>query len=441
MHQIRDPVHGFIDISLPELKIIDTAPFQRLRHIKQLASTYLVYPGAEHTRFGHSLGVMHLVSKAYDSALANYKASHGENLFGETKEKWHRQILRLIALTHDLGHAPFSHATESLFDGGTEHEDFTKEIIFKTEIAVLIKEIGVKFRKDHPDGDKLDIISPELLWLIYGEKNPELDPSYIMPEFKFLKSFMDGELDCDKMDYLLRDSHYCGVDYGKYDLSRLLSSLCVYKNEDDNILQLSINHSGIHALEQFVLARYFMFTQVYFHKTRRFLDKLLAESISDVLPDGKYPTDVAEYLKWDDQLVIGKLRENQEKSEAGRRFLNRQVMSCIHESKTHGDDSDKLIHNIGLKELKKELKCEIFGDTADKLAHKIPSSKLGDIENGIGIPVMVPNNDKPENVLDKSILLKSLLDKSINIKRLYTEKEFSQTAKELMKDLIRACSH
>ena len=141
-YQFRDPVHGFIEVSEDELKIINSAPFQRLRNIHQLATTYLVYHGAEHTRFGHSVGVMHLTSRVFDSVMAkNPNLFSDDDEINERKIAWYRQILRLIGLTHDLGHAPFSHASEDLFEAGKEHEDFTKLIILETEIADYIREI------------------------------------------------------------------------------------------------------------------------------------------------------------------------------------------------------------------------------------------------------------------------------------------------------------
>lgn len=231
--RLRDPIHGFIELSELELEIVDSIPFQRLRNIKQLATTYLVYHGAEHTRFGHSVGVMHLVTRAFHSAVSNYyKQQTGTKLFNnDIDAKWYEQILRLIALVHDLGHAPFSHGSEALFDDGLEHEDFTNKIICETEIADIILRVGQEFcRKNKVDDSYL--ITPELLWSIYGEKNPESNPQYMnhIIDFKFLKTFMDSELDCDKMDYLLRDSYYCGVNYGKYDLNRIIDSLTVYYN-------------------------------------------------------------------------------------------------------------------------------------------------------------------------------------------------------------------
>ena len=203
MERYRDPVHGFIEVRPLEKKIIDSAPFQRLRHIKQLAMTNLVFHGAEHTRFGHSLGVMHLVTKAFHMAVEN---AGNEYKFSRKKIEWYEQLLRLIALTHDIGHAPFSHASESVFPDNIEHEDFTEKIIKETEIAGYIRAIGDTFKTRTGQCD----ITPELICDIYRGRNPGENS-----EFTFLKSFMDGELDCDKMDYLLRDSLYCGVKYGK----------------------------------------------------------------------------------------------------------------------------------------------------------------------------------------------------------------------------------
>lgn len=437
LYQFRDPIHGFIEVSELELKIIDSFPFQRLRNIKQLATTYLVYPGAEHTRFGHSLGVMHLVTEAFESALENYSKANNKDLFDDVKTAWYKQILRLIALTHDLGHAPFSHASEALFDKGVEHEDFTKKVLYETEIAGYIRTIGEAFQNKYGVGEEYNI-TPELLWLIYGEKNPELNKQYIMPDFKFLKSFMDSELDCDKMDYLLRDSYYCGVNYGKYDLKRLLSSLSVYTRPNHNIMQLAIERGGIHAFEEFVIARYFMFIQVYFHKTRRYLDKLLVNSIEYILPNAKYPDNVDEYLRWDDQTIIDKIKESQNRNTIAKQFINRQVMTCIYETSTHSDlGNDYHLFSIIKRELKSKLNSDIIEDTANKLAHKIPILEQYDASSGKGIPILVRYMDNPTSIYMESILLQSLI-KPINIKRLYIEKQYAEEAKKIVRKLLKS---
>lgn len=442
MPRLRDPIHGFIELSDMELEIVDSAPFQRLRNIKQLATTYLVYHGAEHTRFGHSLGVMHLASKAFRSAIANYNNEHyDEHLFSEVDEKWYEQILRLIALTHDLGHAPFSHGSEALFDNGLEHEYFTKEIISKTEIASIIKRIGEMFCQDNNVGEEYQI-TPELLWCIYGEKNPEHNPQYMkhIADFKFLKTFMDSELDCDKMDYLLRDSYYCGVNYGKYDLNRVIESLTVYYNQKQNIKQLALQKDGVHAFEEFVIARYFMFIQVYFHKTRRYLDKLLIDCIKEILDDDKYPMQLKDYLCWDDDLIIEKLSERKAVSENARRFLNREVMSCVYQTPTHANlntnsETQKLFNAIR-RELKRKLPdCVLYEDEATKLAHKFPVLERFNADSGKGIPIISPFLDKPTSIIDESFLLSKLIE-PIKIKRIYVDKTHAKIAKDIVKSYL-----
>ena len=441
MPRLRDPIHGFIELSELELEIVDSAPFQRLRNIKQLATTYLVYHGAEHTRFGHSIGVMHLVSRAFCSAISNYERDNGIQLFSEIDAAWYEQVLRLIALTHDLGHAPFSHGSEALFDDGLEHEDFTKKIICETEIADTIVRIGERFRSDYGVGEEYSI-TPELLWSIYGEKNPERNPQYMerLTDFMFLKTFMDSELDCDKMDYLLRDSYYCGVNYGNYDLNRVIESLTVYYNPSQKIMQLALQKGGVHAFEEFVIARYFMFIQVYFHKTRRYLDKLLVQCINEILEDHRYPSQVDEYLKWNDDLVIDKILQNAQSSENAANFVARNVMSCVYETHTHTNMNtnsyDQQVYRLLKRELESKIPdCIINEDEASKVAHKIPIMEQYDADSGKGIPIISNYLDKPTSIADESILLRGLTS-PINIKRIYVDKNHSKEAKRIVKEFL-----
>ena len=415
MYQFRDPIHGFIEVTEQELKIINSAPFQRLRNIRQLATTYLVYHGAEHTRFGHSIGVMHLTSRVFDSVTRKnpnlFSDDYEEN---EKKVKWYRQLLRLIGLTHDLGHAPFSHASEELFKQGKEHEDYTKIIICETEIADYIREIGEQYKQQY--GNSFDI-TPELIWMIYEGKDVT-NEQFIVPDFMFLKSFMDGELDCDKMDYLLRDSLYCGVTYGKYDLNRFVSTLTAYKQE--NLIQLAIERGGVQALEEFVLARYFMFIQVYFHKTRRYLDKALVKSLKAVLPDEKYPEDINEYLKWDDTKVLNLFAESDNIDVVD--FRKRNIMTCIYESKPHAETSEKKNTHIIFQLLQKEFGDQVLYDSIDKAAHKL-SPVLFNINDDSGKEIMILDEKTglTTNIMEESIILKSLIH-PISINRIYADR-------------------
>lgn len=418
MYQFRDPIHGFIDVSEDELKIINSAPFQRLRNIHQLATTYLVYHGAEHTRFGHSIGAMHLTSRAFNSVTQK-----APNLFSDDMEEnrrktaWYRQLLRIIGLTHDLGHAPFSHASEDLFENGQKHEDFTRKIITETEIADHICAIGSKFKQEY--GEAYDI-TPELVWMIYEGKQVT-DEKFIVPDFLFLQSFMDGELDCDKMDYLLRDSLYCGVTYGKYDLNRFVSTLTAYK--DDHTLQLAIERGGIQALEEFVLARYFMFIQVYFHKTRRYLDKVLVKSLRSILPNGKYPTEVHEYLKWNDSRILNLIADS-EASEV-HAFKQREIMTCVFESKAHAGKGEKTNAKVFYNILQKTYGDRVVYDGVDKAAHKLTPALLApQDDSGKGIMILDPQTGVVTNIMEESIILESIV-KPINIHRIYACKDIA----------------
>ncbi len=426
MYQFRDPVHGFIEVSEDELKIINSPPFQRLRYIRQLATTYLVYHGAEHTRFGHSLGVMHLTSRVFDAVIKKEP-----NLFSDDKNEndckiaWYRQLLRIIGLTHDLGHAPFSHASEELFEEGREHEDYTKLILLKTEIADHIRAIGSKFKERY--GATYDI-TPELVWMIYEGKDITND-QYIFPDFLFLKSFMDGELDCDKMDYLLRDSVYCGVSYGKYDLDRFVSTLTAYKQ--DNTIQLAIERGGIQALEEFVLARYFMFIQVYFHKTRRYLDKVLVKGLKAVLPNGKYPSEVEEYLKWDDSKVLYLMAKST--SREVDPFRNRDIMTCVFESKAHSSSEGKLSARVIFRSLQQQYGSAILLDSVDKTAHKLTPYLLSpDDDSGKGIMILDEKTGDVKNIMEESIILNSIVP-PISINRIYAAKDIAEEVRKAIK--------
>jgi HD superfamily phosphohydrolase len=408
-HRFRDPVHGFIEISTLEKMIIDSGPFQRLRNIKQLAMTNLVYHGAEHTRFGHSIGVMYLVTKAFRSVIS-------KEVVAWPKEKiiWYEQILRLIALTHDLGHAPFSHASEAVLPDKLKHEDFTEKIIKETCIADYIYKIGKECRSitDHD-------ITPELICDIYMGRVAG-DNS----EFVFLKSFMDSELDCDKMDYLIRDSLYCGVNYGKYDVERLISCLTVYL-EDNFPPRLAIEKGGIQAFEEFVLARYFMFVQVYFHRTRRYFDIIFSQALREILPSGTYPASVEEYLNWDDHRVIQLMKENVETLDYCNSIINRTIFPCVLETKPHPQSGDIRYFNSQMKQLINHFgkDCFIEDYSADKIPHKIPQKV--ELDDETAIVIVDKKTNEVSTISDESYIISNLTER-INIKRLYAIKEKRQ---------------
>ena len=327
-YEIRCPVHGFIQFNDWERDIISQPAFQRLRRIRQLAWTDLVYPGAMHTRFEHSLGVMHTATLLYDSIVRkSADVLIGQLAYDNVGLDRDRQLVRLAALLHDVGHAPFSHPAEELFpkrdEGGERfaHEDYSAAII-RSELRGAINE-NTEFTAD------------KIATLIEG--------SAAAKRSLFWRDLITGQMDADRMDYLIRDSRHIGVHYGRFDLRRLISSAIAIPGEKGHPPRLGIEEGGWHAAEALVLARYFMFTQVYFHKTRVAYDVHLRETMKALLPGGQFPkstgTELKEFLKWDDWKVLGLLADGRG-GEHAKRIVERNHYREIYHTPEVCTDKD-----------------------------------------------------------------------------------------------------
>ena len=372
----RDPIHGYIDVHDWEKDIVDSRVFQRLRGIRQLGLTSYVYHGAEHSRFGHSLGVMHLAGRVVDKILRD--PANRDLLLerqgwqqGDFEDRVDQTVAeaRLAGLLHDVGHAPFSHTgEEALFPTGRRHEHYSEMVIRSAEpgIGELI------------DGNQmlsgLGITSSRIASIV-SETG--------LYDVGLVRGVISGVWDVDKMDYLLRDSRYCGVSYGLYDLDRIVDTVCLYDEAPDGGLRLGIDEGGLHAIEGFILARYFMFTQVYFHKVRRAYDLMLTDFIAEVLNhelgDPKYPEDLLGYLEWTDWKVLAALEAlaDERDENLAWRLLTRRHPKPIYDSGAH---ADSMVVNKGLTRLMVAVQ-ERFGQTkiwADVAADHPESFRLGD---------------------------------------------------------------
>ena len=263
IHEFRDPVHVFIRLESAERDVVDSLPFQRLRDIHQLALTYLIYPGATHKRFEHSLGVMEVATRIYDTVTApqNIRDESVRKLIpndGFDHGYW-RRVLRMAALLHDVGHLPFSHAAEKLLPEGSSHETISQTLIEGDLADLLHKALHVR--------------PSDVARLALGNKyrgGPEFDPwERILSEI-----IVGNAFGADRIDYLLRDSLHAGVSYGRFDHHRLIDTLRILPGESPS---LGIEEGGLHAAEALVWARYFMYAQVYFHSVRRIYDIHLKE--------------------------------------------------------------------------------------------------------------------------------------------------------------------
>jgi HD superfamily phosphohydrolase len=301
----RDPIHGFIHADPLEQALINSRPLQRLRWIRQLAFAYLVFPGAEHSRFSHALGAMELAGKAYDAL-----AIRPDSPLDPDPLSVDRRRLRVAALVHDIGHAPFSHSAEDLFAGGIDHEEMTRRLLGLAEIRQLFEEYGEGL---DPDG-----IEP----LLTGAGS-DAD--------SLLAKVISGELDVDKMDYLLRDSLYCGVRYGTYDLDRMLETILPLRDPDTGAWGMGIDEGGVHALEALVMARYYMFTQVYFNLTGKALELHFSEWLREA--GRRWPDEPEAFLRQDDVSALTEMRASE--SRHARAVVERNYFPLAFETDEH----------------------------------------------------------------------------------------------------------
>lgn len=345
-YELRCPVHGFIPINDWEREIINHPAFQRLRRIRQLAWTDYVYPGAMHTRFEHSLGVMHIATQLFDAIVRKsselLKADLGFSVEDLERD---RRIVRLSALLHDTGHGPFSHAAEDVFPIDANSKKHYKHEAYS---AAVIRHVLKDVIEGHALNEKFAIKAEELASFLEGKSTAG--------NRLFWRQLVDGQMDADRMDYLLRDSLHTGVDYGKYDWRRLLNTIQVInmspRTGEDMATgpRLGVTEGGVHAAEALVLARYYMFTQVYFHKTRVAYDHHFRATLKSLLPGGTFPLPTAEsindYLEWNDWRVLGLLADEKNGGEHGDRMRRRNHYREIFHSPESPTDGDLRALNL-----------------------------------------------------------------------------------------------
>jgi hypothetical protein len=307
----KDPVHGYIHVRDKLIwDLIGTREFQRLRRIKQLGTTYLTFHGAEHSRFSHSLGVYEIVRQIIDEVFA-----------GQPEWNEEERLLSLCAaLLHDLGHGPFSHSFEKVFR--LDHEHFTRQIILQdTEVNDVLCSVGSGFPQK----------VAEVIQKTYHDK--------------LVVSLISSQIDADRMDYLQRDAYYTGVSYGHFDMQRIMR---VMRPREDHVVFKS---SGMHAVEDYIMSRYQMYWQVYFHPVTRSAEVILTKILHRVkalysrgysfkkepahfqsLFEGNVT--LSDYLKLDEPVILYYFHMWEEEddpvlSDLCRRFMNRNLFKYV----------------------------------------------------------------------------------------------------------------
>ncbi|MDT7540124.1 MAG: uncharacterized protein QOE33_28 [Acidobacteriota bacterium] len=316
----RDPVHNIIRLRTDTregrlmIDLVDAREFQRLRRIKQLGLALFTYQGAEHSRFTHSLGVLHLITRVLDRLSETYKIDEED-----------RAAARAAALLHDIGHGSFSHVFETVL--GFHHEEWTVRAVLdeSTEINQILRDFSPR-------------LPARVASIIEGKFRPA-----------FLAQLVSSQLDCDRMDYLLRDSLMTGAKYGIFDLEWIINALAIDEEHD----RLYVTARGLYAVEEYLQARYYMFRQVYFHRTLRSAEVVLRSVLSRALelvaageqvwcaPGtafekvlNRQPLTVTDHLEMDDSDVLFHLKQWQRAadpvlSDLARRFVARRLFKAI----------------------------------------------------------------------------------------------------------------
>ncbi len=394
----KDPVHRYVRVNDEVIwDLIATPEFQRLRRIKQLGTTYMTFHGAEHSRFNHSLGVYEVVRRIIKKI--------------EHHESWNnseRLLCLCAALLHDVGHGPFSHSFEKVFN--LNHEKMTEKIILgNTHINSTLKKVASDF--------------PEKVSMVINKTYQD----------KLVVSVISSQIDADRMDYLLRDAYYTGVSYGQFDMERILR---VMRPTEDEIV---IKSTGMHAVEDYIMSRYQMYWQVYFHPVTRSAEVILTKiflRVKTLYEKGYHfkvaPTlletlflkqiNVREYVELDDTVVYVYFKQWQREddsvlSDLCQRFMNRQLFKYIeYNPNTEVDIYDELRELFRINGIDPTYYLVI--DSTQDLPYDVYRSG----EGRVPIYLQMPNKQKKE-LSTHSVIVEAITGKTREDHKLYFAQE------------------
>ena len=428
-YEIRDPIHGTIVIDEVERVVVDHPWVQRLRHVRQLGFVNLVYPGAVHDRFQHSLGVMHLAGERFRRLRSGFRDVAEADL----DHAW--RVARFAGLLHDVGHPPFSHTAEvflppverfllpddwyrpGLKPAGRQatHEDCS--------LAIIHGLVGAGVLEEGLGRDVAAVLSPAV------RRGPGL--ARLGSLVSCLRYLVSGEVDSDRCDYLLRDSHFAGVTYGIYDLNRLQACEMVLPGPDGPEIGLDLH--GVHALEGLLMARYHMFHQLYFHKTpppfEYYLEQALAEGELELRIDG-----LAELVEMRDDSVHARL--HQARAQGGvwsKRILDREPAKLVLRERVGLDQPENFLAQHVVDSLK-AAGCRVFTRHSRQVFTKLAGA--GSAVDGVRLMCERRVLGRPliEPVAAHSDLLQAF-NKPIDLRHTYVLRDDAAKAERVMEGL------
>ena len=413
--EIRDPIHGYIYISKDEKDIIDNPIFQRLRRIRQLSGAHITYPGAQHTRFDHSIGAMHLAK------LATKRIATIIDL----QPKYIDEI-KIGALLHDIGHGPFSHLFEEVLTErcNISHEDITRRVIQETEIKDILQKHSYQ----------ADIIPDLAIGL--SQKRP-----------LFMNELIGGGLSVDTMDYLPRDSYFTGVEYGKVDIHRIINSFNIINDH------IALNQAALYAFEALIISRYEMFRSVYFHRTVRAAEIMLIRAI--ILADEEInltdTTDISKYLSLTDETTLDILTNLNSKGnknleiakQTAINYRDRRLIKCVFEKFVQRRDSfmEKIFSQRKIREQISEEIAEKANIDPIKVyvdVPTVPSVPFTSSHRALKNLTIVSNTNKQNHqIIDVTDLpLLGAISGYMDILRVYTEKKYIDVVQKVTNKIL-----
>ncbi|MGE3975740.1 MAG: HD domain-containing protein [Bdellovibrionales bacterium] len=420
--EIKDPVHGTLEFTPPEVAVIDSPAFQRLRSIKQLGFGEFSFPGATHNRYIHSLGASHLAGEIFDQIFRGYRFKSKETM-------WRlRQTLRLASLLHDIGHGPLSHTSEEVMPPLSEldikvypkkeirrsnHEDYTIKFITDSPLTEVLK-------NNFPDISPLHIaclIDKTLKCPDDFFKDQDLDLRTI------LSQLVSSEMDCDRMDYLIRDSYFCGTNYGKFELTWLISNLTYHIEK--NRVHLALNRRALYTFDDFLISRHHMYLMVYFHHKSIIYDEMLNKYLTSPECEYSLPSDINKYLNYTDHNLNEHLKKA--KNEWAQRISKHTPYRVLFEVHTSGEnDRPKKIRDT----LKKNDITNIFVSSEARLS-KYHSLSDEDSNRRIFVVDQYDRGSKPFP-LEQGTEIFRMYEKARRIERIYVPPEEFVKAESLI---------
>lgn len=423
--EVRDPIHGTIYLSTGETAVVDSAEFQRLRAIKQLGFADISFPGATHTRFLHSLGVCHLAGIAFDQLFKVFPFSNSG-----VKARF-RQVFRLGALLHDVGHGPLSHTTEEVMPALHElqlkiyadkskdkslratHEDYTIKYLTDSSLTDILKQ------------NFSDISAVHIACLI-DKSLPAPDDFFIDKGMDFrpiLSQLVSGELDCDRMDYLERDSYYTGTNYGKFDRDWMVANLIPY--QIDNKYYLAINRRALYTFDDFLISRHHIHLMVYFHHKCIIFEEMLNRYLTSNDADFRLPSSIEDYTLYNDFKLYEHLAGS--KNEWAQRIALKKPYRMV--SEIHSSSSGKKAQ--GIFDRLTEHKIDVIWASSKARLSKYHSSSTNDLAHPIYVIDSYDLSEKPTPIHESTEIFEKYESARV-IDRLYVAPEKYAEAKGIL---------